>query len=281
MSNLPTTALLTELRSKDYDRYILLMFGAAEYRDDLAALMLFNAELAQVRDQVSEPLLGLMRLQWWRDGLDALGTSTQPPHSLLDRFAALVRRGVDLTPLQLLIDAREHDLADHPFPNTAAYHYYQDATTRPLALVAAAILGQREAAGDFAAALANYAQIGLLRALPFWLHRNALPLPPDILAAHGIDGDAWRAGEPQPGLPALVKTIVQQQTEKIAALRQKLTAMPRPARHAAAPLLLHNDLAGFYAAQLRRRNYDVMNRRTPTSALSVLPTLLWRVLRLY
>ena len=281
MSNITPAPFLADLKRMDYERYILCMFAAAKHRDDLAALFLFNAELAHVRDQVTEPLLGQMRLQWWRDGLSALGTTAQPQHAILNHFAALTRRGVDLAPLQLLIDAREHDLADHAFPNTAAYQHYQMATTRPLALIAAEIIEQPAAAEDFAAALAHYAQIGLLRVLPLWLRRHALPLPPDLLAAHGIDGDAWLAEKPQPALPTLIRTIVAEQTNKITALRQKLASMPRPARRAAAPLLLHNDLANFYAAQLRRHHYDVMQQNRTTPHPLRLPYLLWRILRAY
>jgi phytoene synthase len=281
MSNIPPSPFLTELKSKDYERYILCLFAPTAKRDDLAALFLLNAELASIRDQVTEPLLGQMRLQWWRDGLRALGTTAQPPHAILNRLATLARQGHDVTPLQNLLDAREQDLLERPFTDTAAYENYVTATTRPLGVIAADLLEQKPAAATYAAALANYAQTGLLRAIPFWLRRHQLPLPPDLLAAHGIDGKAWLAERPQPNLSKLVGAMVAQSVERIATVQQVSAAMQHSERRIGATFLLHNELAGFYAAQLRRSNCDVLNPRLATPHPLRLPFLFWRSVRTY
>lgn len=281
MSNIPPSPFLAELKSKDYERYILCLFAPEAKRDDLAALFLLNAELASIRDQITEPLLGQMRLRWWRDGLQALGTKAQPPHAILNRLATWAQQGHDVTLLQNLLDARELDLQERPFTDTAAYENYVTATTCPIGVIAAAILDQNPAATTYATALANYAQIGLLRAIPFWLRRHQLPLPPDLLATHGIDGEAWLAERPQPNLSNLISAMVAQRLERIATLRQVGAAMPRPERRSGAALLLHNELAGFYAAQLRRADYDALNPQLISPQPLRLPFLFWRSVRAY
>ncbi|MEJ0063875.1 MAG: squalene/phytoene synthase family protein [Alphaproteobacteria bacterium] len=146
--NQPEIALLQELKAQDRDFYALCLFAPAAARGDLAALFGFHAALARVRDQVSEPMMGHIRLQWWRDALTALGTKGQPRHIVLDRLAAVQQRGIDLGPLQILIDARDAELAGTPPLPRSLYE--------PLATVAAAIVGQKQNAPLYARAAENY-----------------------------------------------------------------------------------------------------------------------------
>ena len=70
-------------RAADPDRAIATLFAPAEARDDLFALIAFNAELARIADQVTEPGLGAIRLQWWREAIERAGageTSGHPAH---------------------------------------------------------------------------------------------------------------------------------------------------------------------------------------------------------
>ena len=57
------------LRQQDPDRYLTALFAPAERREALFALYAFNLELARARESVREPIMGRMRLQWWRDCL--------------------------------------------------------------------------------------------------------------------------------------------------------------------------------------------------------------------
>ena len=57
-------------RSGDPDRTLAALFAPRGCRADLFALYAFNVELARIAEQVSEPSLGAIRLQWWREALD-------------------------------------------------------------------------------------------------------------------------------------------------------------------------------------------------------------------
>ena len=59
----PAQELAGELRRHDPDRYVAALYAPADRRDDLIALHAFNAEIARIRDQVREPMLGEIRLQ--------------------------------------------------------------------------------------------------------------------------------------------------------------------------------------------------------------------------
>ncbi len=54
----------------DKDRYLATLFAPADKRSHLMALYAFSFEIARVREMVSDPLPGEVRLQWWRDLLD-------------------------------------------------------------------------------------------------------------------------------------------------------------------------------------------------------------------
>ena len=60
------------VRSEDKDRWLTALFVPEERRPLIHALYAFNAELARVRDQVSQPMLGEIRLQWWDDAVAQL-----------------------------------------------------------------------------------------------------------------------------------------------------------------------------------------------------------------
>lgn len=272
-----TQGFLAELRGKDYERFLICLFAPVSVRDDLAALFLFNAELAHIRDQVTEPLLGQIRLQWWREALDKLGTPEQPPHALLDRLSLWQQRGISLAPLHSLLDARTTDLLAEPFPNLPAYETYRQETSAPLGALLAALLGQPANAPLFAEVMTNYAAIGLLRAVPYWLHRRQMPLPPEIIAQYAINSGALAELKPEPGLMRWATTMARQAHEKCKSLNAQLRALPLAERRVASPVLLHNALASFYARRILQTQGDVLHP-APTAS-GRLFTLLWASLR--
>jgi len=57
------------VRTHDFPRYASTLFIDTEARRALLALYAFNAEISRVRDSVSQPLAGEVRMQWWTDVL--------------------------------------------------------------------------------------------------------------------------------------------------------------------------------------------------------------------
>ena len=58
-----------EVRRHDRARYLSSLFAPDERREDLFALYAFNLEVAKTAEVVSEPMLGQIRLQWWREAI--------------------------------------------------------------------------------------------------------------------------------------------------------------------------------------------------------------------
>src|SRR5829696_7494880 len=59
------------VRAHDRDRFQTALFAPAGRREALFALYAFNYEVARVRESVTQPMLGHIRLQWWREVVGA------------------------------------------------------------------------------------------------------------------------------------------------------------------------------------------------------------------
>jgi phytoene synthase len=103
-----TSDPISELPQADKDRYISLLFAPSASRPKLAALYLFNAELERIPKLVSEPQLGAIRLQWWREAVDAIYNGDAPEHPLVQSLAPVIREsGIPVEGLLALVDAHE------------------------------------------------------------------------------------------------------------------------------------------------------------------------------
>lgn len=58
------------LRKGDYDGYLCVPFFPDHLRNTQYALRAFNVELASIRENVSKPEIGKMRMQFWKDTID-------------------------------------------------------------------------------------------------------------------------------------------------------------------------------------------------------------------
>src|SRR5215472_9930637 len=115
----PALSLVARLvRTHDRDRYQTALFAPAAAREALFALYAFNYEVARVRESVTEPMLGQIRLQWWREAIDAAYAGREPRrHPVVEPLAGMIAKfAPERRHFDRLIDAREADLRDAPPP---------------------------------------------------------------------------------------------------------------------------------------------------------------------
>jgi phytoene synthase len=75
------------VRDADYDRYLSALFAPAEHRRHLFALYAFNYEVAKTAENVTQPIMGQMRLQWWCDALDDIEAERVRRHDVVEALA--------------------------------------------------------------------------------------------------------------------------------------------------------------------------------------------------
>ena len=73
------------------DRYYAALLAPRDVRDDLVTLAAFAGEMVRIEHLAREPMIGEIRLQWWRDAL-AAERSERTGNPLADQLRETVRR---------------------------------------------------------------------------------------------------------------------------------------------------------------------------------------------
>lgn len=218
------------LRQADFDRYLALLLVPGEAREDLAALMLFNAEIASIRDRIREPLPGEVRLQWWRDVLSGDRVGEAKAHPVASALlTTLKRRAMPVAPLTAMCEARIFDLYDDPMPDRTAYEGYAGETASAVLQLSAFLIDPKvsnESATASGHAGVAQAVAGHLMMLPITQARGQLFVPGDLLAATGLDRAGFLAGENRSGISAAISAFAGFGREH---LRKAQTALDRVA----------------------------------------------------
>ncbi|MCW2273481.1 phytoene/squalene synthase family protein [Rhodoblastus acidophilus] len=221
------------LREGDKDRWLACMFAPADKRPHLHALYAFNLEVSRIAAQVTQPLLGEMRLQFWTDllGGGSAGDVRNPVADAL--LATLDACRLHREPLLELLEARLFDLYNEPHPDLDAFDHYCDLTCGALFRLAGQIVDPSATGLAAAPAGRAYALTGLLRALPWLAAEHKSLVPADIAARHGV-----RAMQNAPALRAALEALRAHARENLAQTRAALERTPAQERPAYRPLAL-------------------------------------------
>jgi len=231
-----------EVRAHDRDRFLADLFAPEAKRRYLFALHAFNLEIARVRELVSEPMPGEIRLQWWRDVLAGEGRGEVAGHPV----AAALLETIGLHDLPRaafdnLAAARIFDLYNDPMPSLTDLEGYAGETASALVQLAALILaGGRDPGTADAAGHAGVAQAlaGLMRALPHHARRQQLFMPADLMQQHGVRAEDIFAGKSTPELLRMLADLRVTARRHLDAARAALADVDRVALPAFLPVAL-------------------------------------------
>lgn len=270
-----------ELRRHDHDRFLTCLFAPATRREALYALYTFNLEVARTAEVVSEPMIGQIRLQWWRDAVAEIYEGRPRQHQVVQPLAEAVQaHSLTRSHFARLIDGREQDLDSDPPEDLAALEGYAEATGASLVRLALEILGVTRSAGEAAFAAGRHVGIawaltGLLRAVPFHAQQKRLYLPVDVCARRDVSpGDLFELRSSPELARATEEIAVSAEAHLVEAykLRHQVPAVARPA-------LLLATLAGGYLKTLRRAAFDPFAPAVQADAPGRAWRLTWAALR--
>lgn len=251
------------LRKGDRDRYLSTLVLTGAYRDAVTALYAFNADIASVRERVSDPGPGEIRLQWWSDALGGEGHGVVRQNPVADALLdTLARYSIPAGTLLRLIGARRFDLYDDPMPDLESFEGYAGETVSTLYQLAAMILndGISVETGDAAGHLGvAHAMIGHMRAFGHVSAQGRIMLPWSIMAANGVSEGEIFSGVASEGVVEALGQISELTRGHLAKAEAAISALPgrlKPAfasiavlkaqlalyiRHSAGPLALAPD----------------------------------------
>ncbi|MEX1152526.1 phytoene/squalene synthase family protein [Parvibaculum sp.] len=254
-------ASLEQVRRHDHDRFLTLLFAPMPARLSLIALYAFNLEIARIAETVTEPMMGHIRLQWWRETVEGLPKGETRGHMTA---VALSESSIDVRQLQPLIDARERDLSEDVFEDLRALDDYAAKTSVAVMEIAARVLGGDGKADAAADAIRHsgiaYALTGLLRALPVHASQGRLTMPADLLLKHNVDPHTILAGEMTEGLRAVIRDVADHARDHLANSR---TVRLDPEL---LPALMPASLSDRYLDSVTSPGFDPFRERTDVPA---------------
>ncbi len=264
------------VRSHDFTRYASALFVPPAQRRALLALYAFNVEITRVREQVSQPLPGEVRLQWWTDVLAGAGHGGIEGNPVAAELLLAIRSArLPVERLSRLIEEHQFDLYNDPMPTMAALEGYIDDTSSVLFSLAARIAGGQSAEIEHLARHAGLAQgmAQVIAALPRDASRRQLFVPVQVLAQHGCGTEEVFAGKQTPKLRAALDQLIGEARDHLATAFALLADVPPQVRPVFLPLaLVRRDLK-----RLSRADNDPFVPQA-ASRLATLWTL-WRASR--
>ncbi|KAL1891934.1 hypothetical protein Sste5346_007278 [Sporothrix stenoceras] len=244
---------VNQLRSGDYDAHLVRHFLPRGVRDAYLALRTLNLELARLPETVSNPTIGAMRMQFWKDSINNTfeGQPPREPVSML-LYAALAglaaREGGVVSNfssikfwLQRFISTRQQYMDNRPFTSLDALEEYAESTYATLMYVTLAMLPLRSMHVDhlashigkacgIAAILRGIPVLAAPKPPPTGAASHALPqrnpvllLPLDVLADTGVrEEDVYRQGPEAPGLSEAVFRVATRANDHLITAREML-----------------------------------------------------------
>ncbi len=247
-------SLAGSVRAADPDRYFTALFAPAPARPHLFVLYAFNHEVARIAETVREPMLGAIRLEWWRETVEGAARGVPRNHDVARGLTALFEAHPSLPPvLEGIVAARAFDASAERFADFAALEDHLDATGGAVMRAAATILGGDP--GMVRPAALAYGLAGLLRSLPFHNQRHKLYLPLDLLAALDMTPEEFFDAKDDPRVPSIIRQTALRARDHFLACRNG----PRPRK--ALPAILPAALVPVYLRRLSQMRDVSIHRR--------------------
>ncbi len=256
------------VKRNDEDRYLSTLFAPNKKRPALFALYAFSFEVSQTRERVSEPMLGEIRLQWWREAIEGLFGGAPRKHEVIEALASVMEQSpLPRMLFDSLIDAHSLDLEDDPVATVEDLLAYASACSSHVMKLAAFVLigGEPCESLDKAAQSAGlaWALTGLIRALPVHAARGQSYIPKDIQSRHNVSIEELYVGLWNDRLEGAFREMIDLARVWLEEARFDLKQVPDVALPAFLPL----SLCGSYLRGVSRPGFDPFRQTTDLTLL--------------
>ena len=249
--------------------YYSIRFSPPELRDDLAHLAAWRHQVRAILEEVRDPGVARLKVQWWRDEAKRLvdGVPSHPLNLALQPLVA--RAGLPITPLLQLADEVEEAILRREVRDDSALEAACAADLGGHFELLAWVQGLQDPAG-----LAAARCLGTFCALVYrirdsgWLARQGrAPIPLTRLRSMGLTPDRLRLAEHRARLPEWLPELAQQ--------ARALLAMPLNFAGLPAGLRLRARILASLLDELEALSFQVAEQRLSLPPLRKL-WLAWR-----
>ncbi len=204
-------AISSRLKRRDYAGYLSVRFSPIEQRAPLIWLFGFLMDVQQISMKVNEPLLGEIRLQWWRDQLLKLLRGESVGHPVADGLSPFFETfGEPLfKELISIVDSFRFEIQKEPIKTITELHGLLEqrfgSFLRAGLILTAAQFEKKDLICSEAGKAIGVAQ--LLAELDGYLHRDLMVLPQDIMSEHNLFHENFLTTEKETQSKAKVKVL--------------------------------------------------------------------------
>ncbi|KAL0083754.1 Squalene/phytoene synthase [Phycomyces blakesleeanus] len=265
------------VRQGDYEAYLAVSFFPSHLRDTQLAIRAFNVEIASIRENVSNPTIGKMRMQFWKDTIDNVYKG-KPPQQPIALALAESLKHTQLSSMwfKRIITERTTNLDDHQFMTIQDMETYSENTATSVLYLQLESLGLRDVQADHAISHMGK-MMGIttfLRSFPFHLGQKRSVLPAQITAKYGISQeDLFRQGQVE-GLEDAIFEVATAANDQLLTARSMLETVPQQAF----PVLLAAVPYIKYLEKLEKANFNVFDPSLQRKDWK-LPLSLWNAYR--
>ncbi|CAD6898925.1 unnamed protein product [Tilletia controversa] len=308
----PTTYTTNLLQQSDRSSYLIShFFPQQHHRRPYLALRALNVELAQIRDSVSNEILGRIRVGWWRDAVRALYASVEHSRAQGAQGAQGKLRKVPPHPVVQALHAAlldPDDLSSPSGPPTlAAVELYAERTASRLGYLELDLLGVRDPQMDEVSSHIGKARglANLLASIPFHARMRSTPTAPTtggggrkaqqqqqrrltipqeyLLSRDVVEEEVYRLRADAPGLRDAIFDTATRANDYLISARTSLQRAQFPGGQGKVPKVVYPALVGAVPAQeylhrLEKVNFDVFEPGLQTAGWR-LSWALWRASR--
>ncbi len=233
------------VRERDIDTYLATLFLPADIRPHAYALYAYDAEISHIRSLIKEPMMGEVRLQWWREiisGERAGEANSNPVAAGL--LAAINRFELPLMGFENYLKARAFDLYNDPMPDKGTLEGYAGETRSFLVFQVATMLAKNadDEPGNLADC-AGHAGVVLvltdvLKNLPLHRSRQQCYIPVSMLDEAGLSLAQYYSTENEVATGKLIRLLLAYMRHHFSEFQKQSEHLPRSIKTAFLPLCL-------------------------------------------
>ena len=246
-------------RQYDPDRFLTSLFAPDFLKEDLYALYAFNYEIAKISETVSEAMLGEIRLQWWRESIDAIynhikdgGKTILRKHDvMLPLTLAIEKYNLPKNLFDDIIEGRTDDLYPKNPETIDALESYIKKTSSSLTKLTGLILGcgEEKALEELGTA---WGMLGVIRAVPYQASLNKIFLPDDVMTLYGLSNDDIHGIKDCDELKNTIRAIDQKVEDSL----KKIKKLTKNIKRSGKSIFLLTSLIKSYRKELKKSDYN-------------------------
>lgn len=267
--------LASEVKSNDYYRFICCLFAPEVMRERLFSLYVFNYEISKVKDIISEPMVGHIRISWWREAIEEIyvGKPARQHEILKSLQQAINETALPKEMLVGIMDANQNQIEFVSPRNIADLESVANQTSTGLLEVSLYLLCQKNGEGLEATKHIGiaYGLVEIMRSMRASASNSRLMLPEDLLVQQGITVDEIYSGKNLDRVKPIVKEICDIAESHL----KKADALRKSHPKSALPVYLHSVVASCFLKRIRKNDYDLFHSDLEINKVSILMRLFY------